>query len=149
MLEQEIAAIDYLICSVVPVKSYFGAMPEDVQFPCVFYPFPEFTGEGFSLSTYVADFALYVKFMDRDTAAAYQMAAKVLQKIMAGQNKIPLVDEQGKVTGKCFRIGYLDLKQIEEGVYQLKLSWKRYTPYQKQVAEQAKEIFFNGKPISR
>lgn len=147
MLEHEIAAIYYLIASVVNATHYFEEIPEDMLIPCVFYPTPEPSGMGYSLSTYVTEFVIYVMFMDSTTMGAYEMASRALQAMMKQKNKIQLVNDQGNVSGKNFRINYPVVKKIDSCVYQIEISWKRYTSYNQEIATSAKEIFFNSKPI--
>lgn len=147
MLEQEIASIYYFVSKVISVTPYFKEVPEDMLVPCVFYPPPEASGKNFSLSTYAVDFIMYAKFIDADTMEACSMALSVLQAIMAGGNKIPLYRQDGSSEGKSFRINNPEAKKVEEGVYQLELSWKRYTAIDITVANKAIEFFVNSTPI--
>ena len=92
---------------------------------------------------------MYVKFMDHDTLAAYEMGERVLQAIMGNRRKVPLVDETGRQTGKHFRVNMPKLKRIENGVYQMELSWDRHTRYDTREAVLARDIFINGLPIGK
>lgn len=149
MLEYEIAAMYYFIASTVKATPYFEEVPENLLTPCVFYPTPQAAGGSFSLSTYSTDFTLYIKFMDGTTAGAYQMAEAVLQEIMKRKLKIPIISESGELTGQHFRVGKPTGKCIENGVYQLEITWKRYSAYRIQAVPRAQEIFFNGQPIEK
>jgi len=90
---------------------------------------------------------MYVKFMDRDTLAAYHMAAAALNAVMANRNKIPVRDKKGRLTGGHFRVDMPKLRKIEQGVYQMELSWSRYTRYEAEDIRKAQGIFMNGAPI--
>ena len=148
MLEFELAAIYYFIAKVINAHPYFEEVPMNFLTPCVFYPTPDFDGSNFSLSTYSTDFVVYVKFMDAKTDEACMMASTVLQEIMRCRKKIPLVDENSKYTGKNFNVKNAIAKKIDSGVYQMEISWTRYTRYNSEAVTLAKEFFFNGNPVT-
>lgn len=147
MLEYEIAAIYYFIAGTIKATPYFKEIPIDFMVPCVFYPTPEQTGGVFSVSKYKTDFVMYIKFMAKDTLEAYSMASKVLQELMKNKRKVPLVDETGKKTGKKFQINNPVARKVDTGVYQMEVSWKRYTLYTADIMTKAQELFFNGTPV--
>lgn len=149
MLEFEIAAIYYFVAGITTAQPYFEEVPLDMLTPCVFYPTPSPTAAGFSANAYRTEFAMYIKFMDYDTLAAYEMGESVLQAIMGNRRKVPLVDETGKQTGKHFRVNMPKMKRIENGVYQMELSWDRHTRYDAREAALARDIFMNGLPIGK
>ena len=144
MLEFEIAAIYYFVAGIITAQPYFEEVPLDMLTPCVFYPTPSSTAAELSTNAYKTEFAMYIKFMDHDTLAAYGLAERVLQAIMGKRRKIPLVDEAGKQTGKHFRVNMPKLKRIENGVYQMELSWDRHTRYDAREVALARDIFMNG-----
>lgn len=149
MLEFEIAAIYYFVAGIISAQPYFEEVPLDMLTPCVFYPTPSPTAMGFSANAYKTEFAMYVKFMDHDTMAAYGMGERVLQAIMGNRRKVPLVDADGKQTGKHFRVNMPKLKRIENGVYQMELSWDRHTRYDAGEVALARDIFMNGLSIGK
>ena len=149
MLEFEIAAIYYFVDGIITAQPYFEEVPLDMLTPCVFYPTPSPTAMGFSVNAYKTEFTMYIKFMDHDTLAAYEMGESVLRAIMGNRRKVPLVDADGKRTGKNFRVNMPKLKRIENGVYQMELSWNRHTRYDAREATLAKDIFMNGRPIGK
>lgn len=149
MLEFEIAAIYYFVAGIITAHPYFEEVPLDMLTPCVFYPTPSPTAARFSANAYKTEFAMYVKFIDHDAMAAYEMGERVLQAIMGNRRKVPLVDETGKRTGKHFRVDMPKLKRIENGVYQMELSWDRHTRYNAREGLLAREIFMNGQPIGK
>lgn len=149
MLEFEIAAIYYFVAGIITAQPYFEEVPLDMLIPCVFYPTPTPAASGFSVNAYMTEFAMYVKFTANSTMEAYEMGEKVLQAIMGNRRKVPLVDESGKQTGKNFRVNMPKLKKIENGVYQMELSWNRHTRYDAKKAALARDIFMNGAPIGK
>jgi len=148
MLEYEIAAIYYFIDGTITAKPYFEEVPKDLMVPCVFYPTPEQRGGVFSVSKYTTDFVMYVKFMAESTLEAYNMANNVMQSLMKNKRKVPLVDENGKRTGKNFQLNNPVVKKVDNGVYQMEVSWKRYSSYNANAMTLAREFFFNGTPVS-
>lgn len=149
MLEFEIAAMYYYVASIIKAHAYFEEVPQDMITPCVFYPTPNPEAYGHSVSAYETEFVMYIKFMDKSTMEAYAMGEKVFQAIMGGRRKIPLVDENGELTGEKFRVNMPKLKKIENGVYQMEISWTRYTKYNIKVVPKAQNIFMNGSPIGK
>lgn len=148
MLEFEIAAIYYFIAGVVTATPYFEEVPKDLLTPCIFYPTPEPDASLYSTGAFATRFVMYIKFMDHDTMSAYNMAAAALKAVMKKRNKIPIIDETGEPTGKHFRVNEPKVKKIEQGVYQMELSWNRYTRYEAADIQRAQDIFINGAPIS-
>lgn len=148
MLEYEIAAMYYFISGIVTAKPYFEEIPKNMIVPCVFYPTPEQSGGVFSVSKYKTDFVLYIKFIAESTMKAYELANCVMQSVMKNNRKIPLVDENGKATGKRFQINPPVVRKVDNGVYQMEVSWKRYSSYNGNEVTLAKEFFFNGNPVS-
>ena len=61
---------------------------------------------------------------------------------------MPLVDEKGKRTGRNFRIDSMEATKADEGVWQIEISWKRYTRFNEKTATLAREFYFNGTPIA-
>ena len=149
MLEYEIAAIYYFVAGIITAQAYFEEVPLDMLIPCVFYPAPTPAASGFSINAYTTEFAMYIKFIAHSTMAAYEMGEKVLQEIMGKRRKVPLVDETGKQTGRNFRVNMPKLKKVENGVYQMELSWNRHTRYDTKEATLARDIFMNGLPVGK
>lgn len=149
MLEYEIAAIYYFVAGIISAQAYFEEVPLDMLMPCVFYPTPTPAASGFSTNAYMTEFAMYIKFMDRSTMEAYEMGERVLQAIMGNRRKVPLVDKAGKQTGGSFRVNMPKLKKIEEGIYQMELSWNRHTRYDAKEVTLARDIFMNGLPVGK
>lgn len=149
MLEFEVAAIYYFVHGIISAQAYFEEVPLDMLIPCVFYPVPNPSAMGFSVNAYATEFSMYIKFMHHSNMEACEMGEKVLQAVMGNRRKVPLVDENGKLTGKNFRVNMPKLKKIENGVYQMELSWNRYTRYDVKDITLARDIFMNGLPIGK
>lgn len=147
-LEFEIAAIYYFIAETIKATPYFEEVPEDMLTPCVFYPPPQQIGSNFSTSAYMTDFSMYVKFMDHTNLAAYEMASAVMQRILQCRRKIPIVDDEGKATGRNITVDNPVVRKVDNGVYQMEISWKRYTMYDRESVTLAQQIFMNMVPIS-
>lgn len=147
MLEYEVAAIYYYVAGLLGIKSYFDRVPENMIIPCVFYPAPEAEPDSFSTSSFATTFTMYAKVMDISNLSAAGKVSELLQSISRNRNRIPLVDENGQKTGGNFRIVGLKSGKVDEGVYQMEITWKRYTKYTEKTATLAQEFFFNGNPV--
>lgn len=148
MLEFEIAAIYYFIAGILNLPAYFDEVPEDMNIPCVFYPAPHQTSGYFSTNTYASTFTMYAKVMDINNLSAGWKCSQIVQSISGNRYKIPLVDENGKKTGKHFRIESVEATKADEGVWQIEIAWKRYTGFDAKAVTMAREFYFNGVPIA-
>ena len=144
MLEFEIAALYYFIAGILNLPAYFDEVPENMEIPCVFYPSPHQKSGDFSTNTYATTFTLYAKVMDIDNVSAGGKCSQIMHAISGNRYKVPLVDEKGKRTGKNFRIESMEVTKADEGVWQMELSWKRYSRYDGDAAAMARRFFING-----
>lgn len=147
MLEYEIAAMYGFIDGTINATAYFKEIPENFVVPCVFYPTPEQSGAAFSTSKHATDFTMYVKFMAKDTMEAYSLASAVMKNLVENRLKVLLVDENGKPTGKRFQIKEPVIRKVDSGVYQMQVSWRRYSLYNKDAVTMAQSFFMNGKTV--
>ena len=146
MLEQEIAALVYFIRGLnVVTKEYFGEVAENAATPSVYYPVPDIEGNEFSLSTYENSFSLYIKIFDKDTLGSYTIASTIVNKVQSVGKKIPIYDEEGNPTGKCFRVDKLKAKNIDTGTTQIEITWKVRRGYD-MPAETKGNVYFEGLP---
>jgi hypothetical protein len=146
-LELEVASIYYFVDSLLHIKPYFSEIPEGMVFPCVFYPPPGAETKPYSSSSYATSFSLYAKIMAATNLSASSMVAAVVEAIGTNHNKVPLVQEDGSLTGKNFRIRTIKTQKADEGVYQLALTWMRYTKFTTKDVTKAQEFFVNGRPL--
>lgn len=146
MLEQEVAA---LVQFIRPLKltEYFGEVPVGAATPSVYYPVPEIEGNEFSLSTFEDSFSLYIKIFDKDTLSSYSIASQIVKMVQSAGKKIPLYDENGVLTGKCFRIKQIKAKNIDVGTTQIYVTWDVHTSYDVVKGPEVKHMNFGGLPI--
>lgn len=147
MLEQEIAALVRFI-EPMGIQPYFGELPEGVATPSVYFPPPEVDGNQFSVSTYENLFTVFIKIFDRTSMESYNLASKIVKSIQSRRKRIPLYDEDGKLTGKNFRIIKLNARNIDAGVTQIQISWKTHTAYDEETYTKASRFFYDGLPAS-
>lgn len=129
MLEQEVASIHHFIAKKFDIEPYFESVPKDMIMPCIFYPTPEVVSDSHSLSAYVSEFVMYASVFAVNTLNAYELASGIEDSILANRCKVELYNLDGKPMGKRFRLNFPKIKKIEEGVYQIEFSWKRYVNY--------------------
>lgn len=129
MLEQEIAsAIKFILESAGGATPYYYSVPQGFLVPAVYFPPPEIISAGDTLLTYSLTYSWYVKFFHKDTQKAQTLALATLTALQSRKNIVPLIDENGKATGRGFRMMDPLLKPLENAV-QLTLMWKSPRPY--------------------
>lgn len=146
MLEQEIAALVHFM-EPMGVKPYFGELPDGFATPSVYFPPPELDGNPFSVSTYENLFTVFIKVFERTSMESYDLASKIVKSIQSRRKRIPLYDEDGKLTGKNFRIIKLNARNIDAGVTQIQISWKTHTAYDEETYTKASRFFYDGLPV--
>lgn len=132
MLEQEIASIImFTLEKSGNPTPYYDEVIEGFLLPSVYFPPPEVGSSGDTLATYALNYTLFVKFFHVDTRQAHENGLAVLTAIRAARNLVPLIDEDGKKTGRGFRLKDPSLKKVDgtPGVAQLELSWDSPRPY--------------------
>lgn len=148
MLEQEVAALIHFM-EPLGLKNYFKELPEDFVTPSAFFPPPEIDGEEHSLSTYANTFSLFIKIFDRSSLESSTIASQLVKAIQNRRKLIPLYDENGKLTGKNFRVTKLNAKNIDEGVTQISIAWKTLTAYDEETYTKAAQFYYGGLATSR
>lgn len=146
MLEQEIAALVHFM-EPLGVKPYFGELSDGFATPSVYFPPPELDGNQFSVSTYENLFTVFIKVFERTSMESYDLASKIVKSIQSRRKRIPLYDEDGKLTGKNFRIIKLNARNIDAGVTQIQISWKTHTAYDEETYTKASRFFYDGLPV--
>lgn len=132
MLEQEIAsAIKFILESAGNPAPYYWNVPQDFAVPAVYFPVPEITSGGDTLSSYNLNYSWYIKFFHKDTQSAHELAFSALTELQSRRNLIPLINETGELTGRGFRTHDPELKKIDDGAVQLTLTWDSPRPYQR------------------
>ena len=130
MLEQEIASIiKFTLDAAGNPSPYYYSVPQDFVVPAAYIPTPEITTGGETFRTYNMDYVWYIKFFAETTRAAYDLGLLALTAIRGKRNLIPLIDQQGDPAGGGLRIDDPDLKTLDDGAAQLKLSWRSRRPY--------------------
>ena len=130
LLEQEIAsAMKFLIDAAGCPNPYYYNVPEDFFTPAVFFPQPEISTRGDTLSTFALEFRWYVKFFDKDSQSAQHTAIRVLAALQEKRCVVPLIDENGSLTGRGFRMKDPSMRLVDEGAVQINLSWDSPRPY--------------------
>ena len=104
-------------------------LPEQFRIPAVYFPRPEIGSSGDTLNTYALDFSLFVKFFHRTKEDAYELGYTALNALLERRNRIPLIDESGKPTGKYIRIRDPTLRAVDESAVQLQIDWTARKPF--------------------
>lgn len=130
MLEQDLASImSFLTIHSGNPAPYYKNVPEQFCVPAVYFPRPEIGSSGDTLSTYALDFSLFVKFFHKTKEEAYELGFAAMNAILERRNRIPLIDENGKPTGKHIHIRDPTLRAVDESAVQLEIDWTARKPF--------------------
>lgn len=127
-LEQSLAAVVRFIQdnSEEGTKLYFDEIPENFYVPSVYFQIPYTAGRKATLSSYCTTMTMNIWFMAHMDWDAQAQAAEMRDEIMLHDCRIPVVDEEGKETGKTLRVTPPSTRKIDEGIVQLSLSFDVY-----------------------
>lgn len=148
MLEKEIAALVRFI-EPFNLKTYFKDLPEGFATPSVYFPPPEVNSMTHSVSTYANAFSLFMKVFGKNSMEAYFYASQIEKAILRRRSRIPLYDRDGNLTGKCFRVDKVGIKNIDTGVAQITLDWKSLTAYDDETYIKAANFYYDGLATSK
>lgn len=132
MLEQEIASIMMFVLGRTGNPTpYYYEVPEGFLVPAVYFPVPEIVSRGDTFATYSLEYNWYIKFFHSSTLLSHEMALTALTAIKETGNLIPLIDENGQLTGSGFRINDPSIRAVYDttGVVQMTLIWNSPRPY--------------------
>lgn len=124
LLQQEYAAVKkFIIDCLDDIYPYFENIPENFIVPSIFFPAVEITSLKETLNTFgfsaFADVVLY----DKSTNDASFKAQKVVYNINLKHCKIPIYTKDGEETPEIVRVDLPEVSKIDEGVYQIHISW--------------------------
>lgn len=140
MLEQEIASIiKFTLDEAGNPTPYYWNVPESFAVPAAYFPSPDIGSGGSTLRTYKMDYEWFIKFFHKTTEEAHELGLKALKAIKERRNLVPLIDTEGKATGKGVRIDDPELKKIDEGAVQLKITFTSRRPYYRPEVEKMQE----------
>lgn len=71
------------------------------------------------------------------------MATDIVLDISSRRKKIPIVKEDGTISSHSFRVKDIKADKADEGVYEIKVTWDRYSEYVKEEYQLAKDIYIN------
>ena len=124
-LEQSLAAVVRFIQdnSEEGTQLYFDEIPENFYVPSVYFQIPYSAGRKATLSSYCTTMTMNIWFMAHLDWDAQVVAASMRDEIMLNDCQVPIVDEDGKATGKALRVTPPTTRKVDEGIVQLSLSF--------------------------
>lgn len=127
-LEQSLAAVVRFIQDNLEegTQLYFDEIPENFYVPSVYFQIPYSAGRKATLSSYCTTMTMNIWFMAHLDWDAQAVAASMRDEIMLHDCQVPIVDEDGKVTGKALRVTPPTTRKVDEGIVQLSLSFDVY-----------------------
>lgn len=129
-LELELSSIfEFILKAADNPLPYYEYVPESFYVPAAYFPVPEIVTYGDTFSTYSAEYSWYVTFFHSSSQEAYILASKALTAIKESRNVIPLLDENGSITGRGIRIKDPELKPIDQCAVRLLIRFISHRPY--------------------
>lgn len=130
LLEQEIASIMAFALQYADNPSpYYYDVPENFQYPAMYFPQPEIGTGGETMRTYAMRYSWYINIFCKTTEDAFALAWQVLTALKRKRNLVPLLNEDGSKAGGGLRLDDPSVKVVDNGVAQLTLSWTSRRPY--------------------
>lgn len=129
-LEQEAASVmAFALRSAGNPNPYYWDVPQDFEYPAMYFPQPEIETGGDTLGTYASEYAWYINVFAETTEEAYEIANRALTALKRAKNYVPLLNEDGTETGKKLRLKDPGIKRVDTGVAQLTIEWTSRRSY--------------------
>lgn len=129
-LEPEVASIiAFTQNNAGHLNPYYWNVPEDFNYPAIYYPQPEITTGGDTLGTYASEYAWYINIFAETTEEAHETGLALLTALKRARNYVPLLNEDGEATGRKLRLKDPSLKRVDTGVVQLTIEWTSRRDY--------------------
>lgn len=145
LLEQEIASIMAFALHYAGNPSpYYYDVPENFQYPAMYFPQPEIDTGGETFRTYAMRYSWYINVFHKTTEDAFALAWNVLTALKKKRNLVPLINEDGNKAGGSLRLDDPSAKVIDTGVAQLTLTWTSRRPYDFEDVQKMVEWEVNG-----
>lgn len=127
-LEQSLgSAVRYILDNDVEgVKAYFDEIPEHFYVPSVYFPVPLIQSRKATLRSYCNTVTFETWVMARTDWDAQIRASKLMDRVMLDSLTIPIITEDGQVTGKAFHTLEPTTRRIEEGIVAITIPIKDY-----------------------
>lgn len=141
MLEQEIASIiKFLLDKAENPSPYYHSVPKGFVVPAAYFPTPEITTGGDTLSTYSMSYTWFVLFFHKSSQEAYNIGLQVITEIRGKRNLIPLIDTKGREMKHFLRVDDPRLKVLDNGAAQLQIDWTSRRPYNSEQSEKMRNF---------
>lgn len=128
--EQELASIiAFALEKAGNPSPYYYNVPEEFVYPAMYFPRPEISTRGETLSAYALEYVWYINVFCKTTDEAYQLALAVLTALKDARNLIPLIDKNGTAIREKLRLHDPSIKPVDSGVAQITLAWTSRRPY--------------------
>ncbi len=128
--EQEIASImAFAQRSAEGTNPYYWDVPESFEYPAIYFPQPEITTGGDTFGTYASEYAWYINVFAETTEEAHEIALGILTALKRARNYVPLLDGEGRETGKKLRLKDPGIKRVDTGAVQVTIEWTSRRDY--------------------
>lgn len=146
-MRQDEASIARRICEILPDAAvYYEKLPDaGFKIPAVYFPAPELTSRGDTLTGWAAKYSWHVKIFAATARKARELADKVVDVLMTARRIVPLFDDEGNPTGQTVRIDDPSVKAIDDspGAAQLTITWDSCRDYYVPESTKVENIIIN------
>lgn len=106
-----------------PVTVYDKEVPKNFEVPSLYFPIPTIITGNDTNMTYEKTFSMSVKLFHLDPVIANEKAEMIADEISAKKNVVPIVEEDGELTGDFIRLTQLETRPGEEGFTVIVIGW--------------------------
>jgi hypothetical protein len=125
MLSKELGSIIAFCMKINPVMYYTKRVPYNIRIPSMYFPIPNLSGELNTKDTFKNDYSWYIKIFERTSPEAFKKAKNISDSILSNKSRVPEVNYNGSISGDYIQITSIDIKEIQEGVVQLTIDFKK------------------------
>ncbi|WP_252503276.1 DUF6838 family protein [Sporosarcina sp. Marseille-Q4943] len=130
-MNPEVGSIMGYFYGLFPVKVYTEKVPENFAVPSMYFPEPfSFDGNDTN-STFLKTYSLGVKLFHQTSQRAHAEAERIADAVRMKRSIIPLINQDGTLTGDYVRIRRIETRIIDDGVAVIQLTWDSRYHYEK------------------
>lgn len=120
-----------------------GRLKQGFKEPCLYFPYPFSFDSPDTLSTFMVSYSMQVKLFHHSDEEANQKAEKIADDIRRQRNLIPLYSKVGNFAGAFVRINRVEVRETDNGVCGITLTWDSRYHYDREEFEKMGELFLN------
>lgn len=151
-MDKEIELEQYLASAVRYIQNraetkqapYFDDVPKDFAVPSLYFPVPQTRSKKVTFQTYLTTIRVEAWFFAATDWEAYADAANVRDCLLLDDCRIDVMEKDGTLTGKIFRVTEPEIREIDTGIVKLSFEIRHYFSAGKESGEKANKYNFTG-----